>query len=120
MHMNRFVPAIVAVAAITLSASAAWAHAHLVSATPAANATVAMPAQITLTFSEAMAPAFSTFDVVNASGATVVVRTTVSEDGKTIVGAPAQPLAAGAYTVNWRIASMDGHRMTGSFAFTVR
>ena len=27
---------------------------------------------------------------------------------------------AGAYRVDWRIASSDGHRMTGSYAFTVR
>ena len=29
-------------------------------------------------------------------------------------------LAAGAYTVNWRVASPDGHRMTGSTTFIVR
>ena len=44
----------------------------------------------------------------------------VSEDGKTISGAPARPLAAGAYVVNWRVASPDGHRMTGSTNFSVR
>jgi methionine-rich copper-binding protein CopC len=44
----------------------------------------------------------------------------VSEDGKTLSAPLARPLAAGAWTVNWRIASSDGHRMTGSYGFTVR
>ena len=44
----------------------------------------------------------------------------VSEDGKTISGRTARPLAAGAYNLNWRAASADGHRMTGVIAFTVR
>ena len=67
-----------------------------------------------------MAPAFSGFDLVNAAGDTIPVRTRVSEDGKTISGAPARPLSAGAYVVNWRVASSDGHRMTGSTNFSVR
>ena len=57
---------------------------------------------------------------MNAQGAATELRTAVSQDGKTLTGTPARPLAAGAYTVNWRIASGDGHRMTGSFNFTVR
>ena len=45
----------------------------------------------------------------------------VFTDPKLLLGrALARPLAAGAYIVNWRIASTDGHRMTGSYDFTVR
>ena len=43
-----------------------------------------------------------------------------SEDGHSIIGTLSRRLAAGAWTVNWQIASSDGHRMTGSYAFTVR
>lgn len=96
------------------------AHARLVSSTPAAKSTVAAPRVVTLTFSDRVAPAFSSFDVVNAAGAKATVRTHVSQDGKTITGTLARPLTAGAYVVNWRIASTDGHRMTGSYDFTVR
>ena len=102
------------VAALSLVAGQADAHARLVSATPAAGAAVAEPRTIRLTFSERVAPAFSGFDLVNAAGATIRVQTRVSEDGKTISGAPARPLAAGAYVVNWRVPSPDGPRMTGS------
>ncbi|WP_191555435.1 copper homeostasis periplasmic binding protein CopC [Brevundimonas aurantiaca] len=119
--MTRFKIASLAatVAALSLVAGQADAHARLVSATPAAGA-VAAPRTISLTFSERVAPAFSGFDLVNAAGATIRVQTRVSEDGKTISGAPARPLATGAYVVNWRVASPDGHRMTGSTNFSVR
>ena len=120
--MTRFKIASLAatVAALSLVAGQADAHARLVSATPAAGVAVASPRTISLTFSERVAPAFSGFDLVNASGATIRVQTRVSEDGKTISGAPARPLSAGAYIVNWRVASPDGHRMTGSTNFSVR
>ncbi|MCH4268550.1 MAG: copper homeostasis periplasmic binding protein CopC [Brevundimonas sp.] len=112
--------AAVALASVVLPPIAAQAHARLVSATPAAKSTVASPRTVTLTFSERVAPAFSSFDVVNAAGTKATIRTEVSQDGKTITGALARPLAAGAYVVNWRIASVDGHRMTGSYDFVVR
>ncbi len=113
-------PFIAVSAAVLLSAAPASAHARLVSSTPAATSTVASPRVVTLTFSDRVAPAFSGFDLVNAAGATIRVQTRVSEDGKTISGAPARPLATGAYVVNWRVASPDGHRMTGSTNFSVR
>lgn len=119
MSLFRLLP-IAAVAAALMSPAAAAAHARLVSSTPAAGSTVASPRAISLTFSEKMAPAFSTFELVNAAGVKTPVRTTVSEDGKTLSAPVARPLAAGVYVVNWRLASSDGHRMTGSVPFTVR
>jgi methionine-rich copper-binding protein CopC len=120
--MRPFNPApfIAVAAAAVLAAGPAAAHARLVSATPAPNSTVAATRTLSLTFSERTVPAFSGFDVVNAAGDKVAVRTTVAEDGKTLTGTLARPLAAGAYRVDWRIASSDGHRMTGSYSFTVR
>ncbi|WP_312782191.1 copper homeostasis periplasmic binding protein CopC [Brevundimonas sp.] len=119
MSLFRLLP-VTAVAAALMLPSVAAAHARLVSSTPAAGSTVASPRAISLTFSEKMAPAFSTFEVVNAAGVKTPVRTTVSEDGKTLSAPVARPLAAGAYVINWRLASSDGHRMTGSVPFTVR
>lgn len=120
--MRNFNPApFIAVAAcVAFAAGPAAAHARLVSATPASNSTVAAPRTIALTFSERMAPAFSGFDLVNGAGEKVPMSTSVAEDGKTLTGALARPLAAGAYRVDWRIASSDGHRMTGSYTFSVR
>lgn len=120
--MRPFDPALfIAVAAImAFAAGPAAAHARLVNATPAPNSTVASTRSIGLTFSERTVPAFSGFDVVNAAGDKVAVRTSVAEGGKTLTGTLARPLTAGAYRVDWRIASSDGHRMTGSYTFTVR
>ena len=119
--MRNFNPApFIAVAAVVaFAAGPAAAHARLVSATPAPNATVAATRTLSLTFSERMAPAFSGFDVVNAAGEKVAIETSVAEDGKTLTGTLPRVLAAGAYRIDWRIASSDGHRMTGSYTFTV-
>ncbi|WP_298747635.1 copper homeostasis periplasmic binding protein CopC [uncultured Brevundimonas sp.] len=119
MIASRLLAAAVIVA-VSAPAAAVFAHARLVRSTPAAGAVVASPGVVALTFSERMVPAFSGFDLVDASGREAAVRTTVSEDGKTLSGRLSRPLAAGAWTVNWRIASGDGHRMTGSYGFTVR
>ena len=83
--MRNFNPApyIAIMAAVSLAAGPAAAHARLISATPAPNSTVAATRTLSLTFSERVAPAFSGFDLVNAAGATIRVQTRVSEDGKT-------------------------------------
>ena len=119
--MRHFNPApFIAVAAVVaFAAGPAAAHARLVSATPAPNAAVASTRTLSLTFSERTVPAFSGFDVVNAAGEKVAVRTSVARDGKTLTGRLARRLAAGTYRIDWRIASSDGHRMTGSYTFTV-
>ena len=49
----------------------------------------------------------------------IPVTTTVSQDGKQIVGTLRNPLGKGAYQVDWTAASNDGHKMTGHFAFSV-
>lgn len=111
--------ALIATAAVAVAGAAA-AHARLVSATPAPDSVVASPRAVSMTFSGRMVPAFSGFDLVGPGGAEVAVAASVSDDGKTLSGAPARPLAPGVWRVNWRIASTDGHRMTGSYSFTVR
>jgi methionine-rich copper-binding protein CopC len=108
--------------AALLATSPAWAHAHLVSSNPAANATLtAAPMAITLTFNEKLVPAFSKFDLVmpEHGGMKVAVKTAVSTDGKSITGTPAAALTAGAYKVVWTAASADGHKMNGEVTFKV-
>lgn len=120
MRHANFAPFVAFAAAVTITAGPAAAHARLVSATPAPGSAVSAPRSISLTFSERTVPAFSGFDVVNAAGEKVAIRVAVSQDGKTLTGTLARPLPVGAYVVNWRIASSDGHRMTGRYDFTVR
>jgi len=120
--MTRF-PTLAAIgAALALVASGpALAHAHLVSSNPAANATVHTgPQTITLTFNERLVAAFSKFELTMPEhGMTIPVRTTLSRDGKRIVGTLPSRLAKGSYAVAWTAASADGHKMTGTLSFKV-
>ncbi len=103
-----------------LAAGQAFAHAKLVSSDPTANATVAAPKVITLTFNEKLAPAFSGFDLTMVEhNMKIPVKTTVSKDGKTLTGTPQGAFMKGSYKINWHAASADGHRMTGEVAFKV-
>lgn len=120
--MRQFHPApfVAVAAAVAMIAGPAFAHSRMVSSNPAANSVVTPTRTVTLTFSERSVPAFSGFDIVDAAGDKVEARVTTSEDGRTLTGTLARPLSVGAYRIDWRIASSDGHRMTGSHSFTVR
>jgi methionine-rich copper-binding protein CopC len=105
-----------------IASSPAWAHAHLVSSTPTANATLtASPKSITLTFNEKLVPAFSKFDLTmpEMNDMKMTVKTAVSKDGKSIVGTPGAALPKGAYKIVWTAASADGHKMNGEVTFKV-
>lgn len=99
----------------------AWAHAHLKSQTPAANSTVASPGQLQLQFSEGVEAGFSQVTVSDASGASIALKPLASASGdkKTLLVVPSQPLAAGDYTVNWKVVSVDTHSSSGSYQFKV-
>ncbi|MBU4433002.1 MAG: copper homeostasis periplasmic binding protein CopC [Alphaproteobacteria bacterium] len=122
MRHHHFIAAGIAASAALLLAGAASAHAHLVKSTPAANATVAAPKAISLTFNEKLTPAFSKFELVmpTMSNMAVAVKATVSKDGLTITGTPQAPLMPGVYKINWHAASSDGHKMDGVVDFTVK
>jgi len=103
-----------------LGAASASAHPKLLSATPAANATVAPPAHIELHFSEKLIPQLTGSDLVKAGAAKVASTTTVGADGKTMIVQPKAPLTAGSYSLNWHAVSVDTHRVTGIHKFSVR
>ncbi|MFI4964333.1 MAG: copper homeostasis periplasmic binding protein CopC [Caulobacterales bacterium] len=122
MFTRKTLSAAAALGAVALlCAGQASAHAALVKSDPAANATVAAPKAIALTFDEELTPAFSGFDVTMGDGMKMKFRTKVSKDHKTITGVPTGPLMAGAYKISWHAAaSDDGHKTTGTLAFTVK
>lgn len=122
MRHHQFIVAGIAASAALLLAGTASAHAHLVKSTPAANATVASPKTISVTFNEKLTPAFSKFELVmpTMSNMAVAVKTSLSKDGLTITGTPQAPLMPGVYKINWHAASDDGHKMDGAVDFTVK
>lgn len=106
-----------AAAALLGAAAPALAHAHLHMSDPAANATVAAPKVLHLMFSEKLEAKFSTVEVA-AAGKPVAV--TVKASGETLEATPKSALKAGAYTVTWKVLSVDGHKSQGSYSFTVK
>lgn len=105
----------------------AQAHPKLVSASPAANATVAKPARIELRFSEKLVANFSGADLMmtrhgGKSHPPMKVEATasVASDGQTLVVTPKAPLGAGQYSVAWHVVSVDTHRVNGNLAFTAK
>jgi methionine-rich copper-binding protein CopC len=110
-------------AAIALAPAApALAHAKVVSSTPAANAVIAAPKAISVTFNEKVVPAFSKLEVSMAGMAmNVPVKTSVSADGKTITAVPQGPFMKGGYVIKWTAAAADdGHHTAGSIPFKIK
>lgn len=121
----RRVSVLTATAAIFMFAGTANAHPKLVSASPAANATVAKPARVQLRFSEKLMPAFSKADLTMAAmhgmpAMKIASTATLAADGRTLVVMPKAPLHSGRYTVAWHIVSTDTHKAAGSYAFAVK
>lgn len=119
-----FLPTAIALLGV---AGAAQAHPKLVTASPAANATVAKPARVELRFSEKLMPKFSGADLmmIGHGGAMhapmkVTATAAVAGDGSTLVLTPKAPLAPGRYTVAWHVVSSDTHRVAGNYAFAVK
>ncbi|CBJ34879.1 copper homeostasis periplasmic binding protein CopC [Ralstonia solanacearum] len=125
--MSRAAKATVAACA-ALAASSVFAHAKLVSSTPADKSVGAAPAKIELHFSEALVPQFSGANLVMTAmpgmadhGAMkVTAKVSGGDDGKTMVITPAQPLVPGAYRVDWRAVASDTHAVSGNVSFEVK
>lgn len=106
---------------LVLSAAApATAHAALVSVSPADGEQVVAtgPLTVSLTFTEAIDPAFATVVVVDASEAVVAAEPT-RVDGATVSQVMQAVPAAGEYRVRFRVVSADGHPVDGESGFTV-
>jgi methionine-rich copper-binding protein CopC len=125
---NRMIMACAA-ALLMSSLTPALAAAQLVASNPAEGATVKSPRALTLTFSEAMAPATTAVSVVMTAmpgvenhGEMVIRNFTTdwSADGKTMTLSLRQPLKAGDYDLRWQAAGADGKRLTGTVRFVVQ
>jgi methionine-rich copper-binding protein CopC len=102
-------------------AGTAFAHVFPQKQVPGAGATVASPAQISITFDGPLEPAFSTLTVADASGKPVSVAKAIVDPKQPAVITVALPtLAPGRYTVNWAAVASDGHRTHGDYKFNVR
>jgi methionine-rich copper-binding protein CopC len=111
---------------LLLGAAPAFAHAELVSSTPAAGAKASNVKSITLTFDDPLMAPLSGLDIVMGAmpGMAAMkisdVKVAVGPGGKSLVATLAKPLPVGSYDVNWHAVSDDNHRVTGKVSFTVK
>jgi len=115
---------IAVLAVLAFSASPASAHARYESSTPNDGEAVAeSPDTVEITFSQEMrrAQGFPTATVVNESGDTVSLDTTLSDDDRTLLIIDLAPsLPHGRYTVIYHVLSdADGDDSQGAFHFFV-
>ena len=98
------------------TATVASAHDALVGTSPADGSTVgAFPGQVTLTFDQPALALGSTVLVAGPGGPVTIGPTRVTDNRVTQAVQPGAP--AGRYTVTWRVTSIDGHPVSGSFGF---
>lgn len=123
--MRRF--AMFAALFVTTLPGIALAHPRLVTASPAANATVAKPKQVVLNFSENVVGPLSGIELTMtampgmAGHAPMPVRGFTSRaSGKTLTVTLPRALPAGKYDLKWHAVAADQHRIEGGYSFTVR
>lgn len=106
-----------------LTTASAFAHAHLQQQIPAADSTVSVsPQALTLTFSEGVELSFSGVTLNGPQNKHVATGKLARSDGnKAQLTLPLnEPLAAGEYTVEWHVVSVDGHKTKGQYHFSVK
>ncbi|CAB4887304.1 MAG: hypothetical protein F2808_00110 [Actinobacteria bacterium] len=106
--------------ATVATASAASAHAEIVSTSPVDNTQVATPAQISVTFSEQIVLQYSSLALFDGAGNTVPQdAATLDASGTVMAKTIPGSLAAGMYRAAWHNVSVDGHEGDGEFHFEV-
>jgi methionine-rich copper-binding protein CopC len=122
MSNHRAVFVALASAVLALSGSgAAFAHAQLSKAMPAAGGAVPMPpSEVTLNFTEKLEATFSTVIVRDAVGKRVnKADAQVDKADRTVMRVGLDPLMPGIYIVEWRALTADTHKTEGAFIFRV-
>jgi methionine-rich copper-binding protein CopC len=124
--MTRYFLTAAAALALALPGVAS-AHSKLVSSTPAANATVAKPTKLSLTFSETFLAPMSGAELVMTGmpgmadhPAMPIKGFKTDVNGKTMTLTFPRALPAGSYGLKWHIVGADQHKMEGSYSFKVK
>lgn len=117
--MRRALLALAAVLAVLAPGTPAWAHVQLLSADPAKDATLTRaPTAVTLTFTERLNPDFTTIVVSDPAGRRLPAAAPAVEAATATVTLTPPP-ANGRHTVAYRVVSVDGHTVQGSYTVTL-
>jgi methionine-rich copper-binding protein CopC len=121
MFERKYLRLATAAVAVMLSALPAFAHAHPVTMTPAKDAVIGAPTEVSIVFSEDLEGKFSTLALEDSSGKIVSTAKAVLDPANARHLTLALPkLPQGAYTVDWTSVATDGHRLSGKYTFTVK
>ncbi len=112
------------ISAILLFPINASAHSGLLSANPAANVEITtMPAEIELTFTEELMTigeeSVNTISLIDPNGAQIALEKIQVEGALLTAMIPESEYASGSYTVNYKIVSADGHKLSESYSFSL-
>jgi len=121
-RVRAVIVALAAVAAALALPAGASAHAYLIRTVPAASGVLeSPPANVQLTYDEAVEPRFAIISVTDAEGHQVttgaVQRSPANPD--TLVVPLRAHLPEGWYLIYWRAISVDGHPVQGAFTYAV-
>jgi methionine-rich copper-binding protein CopC len=110
-----------AVLSVLALQTAAFAHAFLDHAEPRVGSEVrTSPSEVKVWMSQNVEPAFSTLQVFDANGKEVDGKDFhVDKEDASLLIVSVPTLSAGTYKVVWRVVSVDTHRTSGDFKFTV-
>ncbi len=106
----------VAFATAAITPATAWGHASVIGRTPAPSSTVHAVRSVGIKCNEGVV----TGKLTVTKGGKLVGKGLLVNHNKEINANFSKSLPRGVYTVSWRCLSDDGHRESGSWAFTVR
>ena len=95
-----------------------FAHAELISATPAPGSSVDSLTEIRLVFSEPVG-AGSQIELLQDFVTVAALQPVVDPNEATVLVTAVPPLPDGVYTVQWTITSADGHPISGSYSLGI-
>ena len=79
----------------------------------------AIPSALSLWFSETPELAFTRIELTDSAGHAIALGAPRAVANMGVVATISSPLAAGRYTVRWSTAASDGHKSSGTYAFSI-
>jgi copper resistance protein C len=106
---------------LLLPAARVSAHAFLEHSDPPVGGKAhSAPAAVRIWFTEAIEPAFSSIQVLDATGKQVDNKDTHRDpSNRSLLEVSLPRLGPGSYKVIWRVVSVDTHRTNGDFTFQI-
>lgn len=118
---RKMASCLVAVLVMALT-DVAWAHAALVKSEPARRAALSKPpSHVRLWFNERIESEYATISVIrDGAGPVETPKAQVDKNDPKLLVLPLPVLVPGAYSVKYRVLSVDGHTVDYGYTFSVQ